>query len=165
VARLDVRAYAAAAKSPPLARPRPERGDPRVLQFKHFTVAVHDLEESVENWKSRLGLSVLSEKAHNNIGNFDYVVLGYDGQAFCHLLTPSSEESPIYRLMQDRINRLNPHGEGIYLLAFETPSTDAIAKQVEEAGGRVNRAPSSSNIWVHPLSTNFVLMELFQGRE
>jgi hypothetical protein len=134
-----------------------------VLSFKHFTVAVHDLDESVTNYKARLGLSVISEKAHNNIGNFDFVVLGYEGRTFCHLLTPSSEESPIYRLMQDRVNRLNPHGEGIYLLAFETPSTDAIATQIEAGGGRVNRAPNSSNIWVHPLYTNFVLMELFQG--
>jgi catechol 2,3-dioxygenase-like lactoylglutathione lyase family enzyme len=133
-----------------------------VLSFKHFTVAVHDLDESVTNYQARLGLSVVSEKAHNSIGNFDFVVLGYEGQTFCHLICPSSEESPIYRLMQDRINRLNPHGEGIYLLAFETPSTDAIAQQVEAGGGRVNRAPNSSNIWVHPLSTNFVLMELFE---
>ena len=40
---------------------------------------------------------------------------------------------------------------------------DEIAKQVEAGGGRVNRAPNSTNVWVHPLSTNFVLMELFQG--
>ena len=133
-----------------------------MLSFKHFTVAVHDLDEAVTNYQARLGLSVVSEKAHNSIGNFDFVVLGYEGQTFCHLICPSSEESPIYRLMQDRINRLNPHGEGIYLLAFETPSTDAIAQQVEAGGGRVNRAPNSSNIWVHPLSTNFVLMELFE---
>jgi len=133
-----------------------------VLSFKHFTVAVHDLDEAVANYQARLGLSVVSEKAHNSIANFDFVVLGYEGQTFCHLICPSSEESPIYRLMQDRINRLNPHGEGIYLLAFETPSTDAIAQQVEAGGGRVNRAPNSSNIWVHPLSTNFVLMELFE---
>jgi catechol 2,3-dioxygenase-like lactoylglutathione lyase family enzyme len=133
-----------------------------VLSFKHFTVAVHDLDEAVTNYQARLGLKVVNEKAHNNIGNFDFVVLGYEGQTFCHLICPSSEESPIYRLMQDRVNRLNPHGEGIYLLAFETPSTDEIAKQVEAGGGRVNRAPNTSNIWVHPLSTNFVLMELFE---
>ncbi len=134
-----------------------------MLSFKHFTVAVHDLDESVKNYQARLGLSIVNEKAHNNIGNFDFVVLGYEGKTFCHLICPSSQESPIYRLMQDRVNPLNPHGEGIYLLAFEAPSTDEIAKQVEAGGGRVNRAPNSSNVWVHPTSTNFVLMELFEG--
>ncbi|MEZ4503179.1 MAG: VOC family protein [Dehalococcoidia bacterium] len=133
-----------------------------MLKFKHYTVAVHDLDEAVQNYQARLGMSITAEKAHNNIGNFDYVQLGYDGQTMLHVIQPSSEESPIYRLMQDRVNPLNPHGEGIYLLAFETPDTDAFAKQVEAGGGRVNRAPNSTNVWVHPTSTNFVLMELFQ---
>lgn len=133
-----------------------------MLSFKHFTVAVHNLDEAVTNYQARLGLSVVAEKAHNNIGNFDFVVLGYEGQTFCHLICPSSEESPIYRLMQDRVNPLNPHGEGIYLLAFEAEDTSKVAEQVEAGGGRVNRAPNSSNVWVHPTSTNFVLMELFQ---
>jgi hypothetical protein len=133
-----------------------------VLKFKHYTVAVHDLDEAVENHQARLGMSITGEKAHNGIGNFDFVQLGYDGQTMLHVIQPSSEESPIYRLMQDRVNPLNPHGEGIYLLAFETEDTEAFSAQVEAGGGRVNRAPNSSNVWVHPTSTNFVLMELFQ---
>ena len=134
-----------------------------MLKFKHYTVAVHDLDESVQNYQARLGVQITAEKAHNNIGNFDYVQLGYDGQTMMHLISPSSEESPIYRLMQDRVNPLNPHGEGIYLLAFEAEDTGKVADQVEAGGGRVNRAPNSSNVWVHPTSTNFVLMELFQA--
>ncbi len=133
-----------------------------MLKFRHFTVAVHDLDEAVEGYRTRLGMEPTAERAHNSIGNFDFVPMGYDGKALLNLLTPSSEESPIYRLMQDRVNPLNPHGEGMYLMAFETEDTEAVAKQVEENGGRVNRAPNSSNIWIHPTSTNFVLMELFQ---
>ena len=65
--------------------------------------------------------------------------------------------------MQDRVNPLNPHGEGVYLLAFETEDPEVVAKQVEAGGGRVNRAPNATNVWVHPTSTNFVLMELFKA--
>ena len=133
-----------------------------MLKFRHFTVAVHDLDEAVEGYRTRLGMEPTGERAHNNIGNFDFVPMGYEGKTLLNLLTPSNEESPIYRLMQDRVNPLNPHGEGMYLMAFETEDTEAVAKQVEENGGRVNRAPNSSNIWIHPTSTNFVLMELFQ---
>ena len=140
-------------------------GERLVLKFKHYTVAVHDLDEAVTNYEARLGLKRIGERAHNRIGNFDFEVLGYDGQAMLHLIQPSNEESPIYRLMQDRVNPLNPHGEGIYLLAFEADDPETVAQQVEAGGGRVNRAPNSSNIWVHPTSTNFVLMELFQAPE
>ena len=136
-----------------------------MLKFRHFTVAVNDLDESVENYKSRLGMEATGEQAHNGIGNFDFVPMGYNGETLLHLLTPSSEESPIHRLMEDRVNPLNPHGEGMYLMAFETESTEALAKQIEDNGGRVNRAPSTSNVWVHPTSTNFVLMELFERGE
>ena len=38
-----------------------------MLSFKHFTVAVQDLDESVTNYQARLGLSVVGEKAHNSI--------------------------------------------------------------------------------------------------
>ena len=131
-----------------------------MLKFRHFTVAVHDLDEAVEGYRTRLGMEPTSERAHNSIGNFDFVPMGYEGETLVHLLTPSSEDSPIYRLMQDRVNPLNPNGEGMYLLQFEAKDTEALAKRVEENGGRVNRAPNSSNVWIHPTSTNFVLMEL-----
>jgi predicted enzyme related to lactoylglutathione lyase len=149
---------------PPTEGPPPVGEKEPVLAFKHFTVAVHDLDEAVKNYQARLGLNIIGEKAHNNIGNFDFYVLGWGEQTFCHLICPSSTESPIHRLMQDRVNPLNPNGEGIYLLAFEAADTDAVAKQVEAGGGRVNRAPNTTNVWVHPLSTNFVLMELFQAK-
>ncbi len=134
-----------------------------MLKFRHFTVAGHDLDEAVEGYHTRLGMEPTGERAHNNIGNFDFVPMGYEGETLVHLIMPSSEDSPIYRLMQDRVNPLNPNGEGMYLLQFEAEDTEALAKRVEENGGRVNRAPNSSNVWVHPTSTNFVLMELVQA--
>jgi len=82
-----------------------------------------------------------------------------------HLICPAGEESPIARLMKERVNPLNPHGEGVYLLAFETADVEAFAQQVEAGGGRITRgAPGSTNIWVHPTSSNFVLMEIFPER-
>ena len=135
-----------------------------MLKFKHYTVAVHDLQASVENYQARFGMQPTSEKAFNRIGNFDFVPMGYDGQTVMHLICPVSDESPIARLMKERVNPFNPHGEGIYLLAFDTADTDAFTKQVEAGGGRVTRgAPGTTNVWVHPTASNFVLMEVFQN--
>ncbi len=133
-----------------------------MLKFKHYTVAVHDLDSAVENYRQRFGMEPTGEKALNRIGNFNFVPMGYNGQTVMHLICPAGEESPIARLMKERVNPLNPHGEGVYLLAFETADVEAFAQQVEASGGRITRgAPGSTNIWVHPTSSNFVLMEIF----
>lgn len=136
-----------------------------MLKFRHYTVAVHDLDSAVENYKQRFGMEALGPKAHNGIGNFDFVPIGYGGQVMLHLIQPSGDDSPISRLMKERVNPFNPHGEGIYLLAFETEDVAGFAKQVEAGGGRITRAPGTTNVWVHPTASNFVLMELFQARQ
>ncbi len=134
------------------------------ITFKHYTVAVHDLDGSVENYRNRFGMEPTGEKALNRIGNFNFVPMGYGGRTVMHLICPVSDESPIARLMKERVNPFNPHGEGIYLLAFDSPDVDAFAKQVEAGGGRVTRAPGAPNVWVHPTASNFVLMEIFPER-
>lgn len=136
-----------------------------MLRFKHYTVAVNDLEEAVANYQSRFGMEPVGEPAHNSIGNFQFQRMGYGGDVMLHLIRPESEESPIHRLMQERINPFNPYGEGIYLLAYECDDVDAFCAQVEAEGGKVNRAPGGGNAWVHPTSSNFVLMEIFPPGE
>lgn len=132
-----------------------------MLRVKFHTIAVHDLAEAVQNHQARFGMEPLAEPAHNSIGNFEFVPMGYAGEVLLHLISPSSEDSPIYRLMQDRTNEFNPHGEGIYQLVCEADDPEALAQQVEAGGGRVTRAPGEGGpIWVHPTSSNFVLMEL-----
>jgi predicted enzyme related to lactoylglutathione lyase len=135
-----------------------------VLTFKHYTVAVHDLDEAVGDYESRFAMQPIGERAHNKIGNFEYQPMGYGGEVMLNLIQPASDESPIARLMKERVNPFNPHGEGIYLLAYDCDDVDAFCAQIEENGGKVNRAPGSSNAWVHPTSSHFVLMELFQKK-
>lgn len=135
-----------------------------MLTFKHYTVAVHDLDEAVANYEARFGMERIGEPHFNSIGNFNSQPMGYAGQVMLHLICPVSEEGPISRLMKERVNPFNPHGEGMYLMAYETEDVDAFCAQVEAGGGRVNRAPGSSNAWVHPTASNFVLMEIFPKR-
>lgn len=136
-----------------------------MLKFKHYTVAVHDLAASVENYQARFGMAPTGEKAFNGIGKFDFIPMGYNGTTMMHLISPVSDESPISRLMKERVNAFNPHGEGIYLLAYDHADVPAFCAQVEAAGGRITRgAPGSTNVWVHPTASNFVLMEVFQEK-
>ena len=135
-----------------------------MLKLRHYTVAVHDLDSAVESYKQRFGMEALSERRHNAIGNFDAVSLGYGDQVVLQLIESSEEGTPLDRLMRDRKNEFNPHGEGVYLLAFETDDPEGFARQVESGGGRITRIPDSSNVFVHPMSSNFVLMEIFPTR-
>ena len=89
-----------------------------MLSIHHYNVAVHDLDEAVADYTSRFGMAIIGERAHNALGNFDYQALGFGDQVITRLITPSSEESPVARLMKERSNALNPHGEGFYMVAF-----------------------------------------------
>jgi len=85
--------------------------------------------------------------------------MGY-GETTLLLLCQPTDESPIAKLMSERRNDFNPHGEGMYLIAYEADDVDAFCNQVETNGGRVTRVPGATNAWVHPTSANFVLMEI-----
>ncbi len=130
------------------------------MRFKHYTIAVHDLESAVQNYKNLFGMDAITESQHNNIGNFDSVSMGYDEKTVLQLIQPSSADTPVARLMQDRINEFNPHGEGVYLLAFEADDPDQLAERIESHGGRITRIPGNTNFFVHPTSSNFGFMEI-----
>lgn len=133
-----------------------------MLSIHHYNVAVHDLDEAVANYTSRFGMQIIGERGHNELGNFDFQALGYDGSPITRLITPSSETSPVHRLMRERANDLNPHGEGMYMVAYDCDDVAAFCDQVEANGGRVQRAPSGHNAWVHPTASHFVFMEVVQ---
>ena len=131
-----------------------------LMTFTHYTIAVHNLESAVQNYKNLFGMEALSEREHNDIGNFDSVSMGYDGTAVLRLIESSADDTPLARLMKSRENEFNPHGEGIYMLAFEADDPEAIAQRVESNGGRINRLEGRKNVFVHPTSSNFVFMEI-----
>lgn len=135
-----------------------------MLKLRHYTVAVHDLDSAVAQYKERFGMEAIGERRHNDIGNFDFVSMGYAGEMLMQLIEPSAEDTPLHRLMRDRVNEFNPHGEGVYIMGFETEDPAAFAQRVESGGGRITRIPNSANVFVHPTSSNFVLMEIFPTR-
>ena len=132
-----------------------------MMRFKHYTIAVNDLESAIQNYKKLFGMDALSDREHNNVGNFDAVSMGYEDTTILQLIEPSSKDTPVARLMQDRTNEFNPHGEGVYLLAFEADDSEQIAQMIESNGGRITRIPGSTNFFVHPTSSNFGFMEIF----
>ena len=39
------------------------------LSIRHHSVAVHDLDQAVEDYRSRFGMEVIGERGHNAIGD------------------------------------------------------------------------------------------------
>ena len=60
-----------------------------MLKFRHYTVAVHDLDSAVENYKQRFGMEAVGEQAFNRIGNF------FSGN-------PNSQQQ-VYQIAQQKI--------------------------------------------------------------
>lgn len=136
-----------------------------MLTFRSYSVAVHDLDEAVKNHRERFGMEPTGEKGFNGIGKFNFVPVGYGGQTSILLISPvEGEETPLTRLMKERANPFNPHGEGMYLVVYDCDDVAAFSDRVEANGGKVNRTPDNSTAWVHPTSSNFVLMELIQKK-
>jgi predicted enzyme related to lactoylglutathione lyase len=131
-----------------------------MLEFKHYTIAVHNLESAVENYKNLFGMESVTETEHNDIGNFDSISMGYDGNTVLRLIESSADDTAVARLMKSRANEFNPNGEGVYLLAFEADDTEGIAQRIESNGGRITRLPGRKNFFVHPTSSNFGFMEI-----
>ena len=131
-----------------------------MMQFKHYTIAVHNLESAVENYKNLFGMEAIGDREHNDIGNFDSISMGYEGNTVLRLIESSSDDTAVARLMKSRENEFNPHGEGVYLLAFETDDLAGIAQRIESNGGRITRLPGRTNFFVHPTSSNFGFMEI-----
>ncbi len=132
------------------------------LTIHHYNTAVHDLDAAVADYESRFGMEQLGPRQLNPVGKFDYISMGYGDSLITRLITPSSEDSPIAKVMKDRASTSNPHGEGMYLICYETDDIDAFCARVEANGGRVNRVPGRSNAWIHPTSTHFVFMEVVE---
>jgi catechol 2,3-dioxygenase-like lactoylglutathione lyase family enzyme len=132
-----------------------------MLTFKHYTVAVHDLDEAVGNYQSRFGMQPIGDRRQNRIGNFEAQPMGYGDAPALQLIQPLSEEGPIARLMGERGSDFNPHGEGLYLVAYECDDVDAFCDQVTANGGRVSRVEGAPNAWIHPTASHYVLMEIF----
>lgn len=134
------------------------------LTFRYYTVAVHDLDAAIADHEARFGMRQIGERTHNSTGNFDGQAMGYGDKVMLRLITPSAPDTPIAKLMLERVNAFNPHGEGMYLMAYDCDDLEGFCAQVIANGGRVNRAPNSTSAWVHPTASNFVLMEIIQAK-
>jgi methylmalonyl-CoA/ethylmalonyl-CoA epimerase len=130
----------------------------RIKKINHIAIAVKDVEESLVFWRDAMGLTVdhiedvPSQKAQ--------VVFIPVGDSEVELVKPTSPDTGVAKFIDEK-------GGGMHHLCFEVDDIDGMLAQLKEKGVRLINdvaleLPGRKMAFVHPKSTNGVLVELYE---
>jgi methylmalonyl-CoA epimerase len=129
------------------------------MKIDHIGIAVRSLAGAVKVYEDLIGLRVSGYDQVDDQGV--KVAMLPIGESRIELLEPISEESPIQKFMTKR-------GEGIHHIAVQVDNIHEALERLKAAGARLidstprKGAHDSLIAFVHPASTNGVLLELVQ---
>lgn len=129
------------------------------MKINHIGIAVEDIEGALHFWEGALGL----EHVHTETVDEQKVRVAMLplGEGRIELLEPTETDSPIGRFLAKR-------GGGLHHIAVEVEDIWAALAKLKSAGVRlIDEAPRTGAegclvAFVHPASTNGVLLELVQ---
>ncbi|PSL01219.1 methylmalonyl-CoA epimerase [Cecembia rubra] len=130
-------------------------------KIEHLGVAVSDLQKSNELFRKLLGKAHYKEETVEGEGvktSFFQI-----GETKIELLEATKEDSPIGKFLSKK-------SEGIHHIAFDVEDIESEVRRLKDAGFEIlNEVPKigADNklvVFLHPKSTNGVLVELCQER-
>ena len=129
------------------------------MKINHLGIATNNIEEALKFWGGALGL----ENVHTEIVEDQKVRVAMLplGESRIELLEPTSEDSPISKFLAKR-------GGGIHHIAVEVEDIEASLAKLKGQGMRlIDESPRIGAegclvAFIHPSSTNGVLLELVQ---
>lgn len=130
--------------------------------IEHIGVAVKDMDVSKDLF-SKL-LNVAPYKSEEVASEGVETVFFKTGETKVELLAATNENSPIAKFLEKK-------GEGIHHIAFEVADIDAEINRLESEGFKLindkpkNGADNKRIAFLHPKSTNGVLIEICQEKE
>lgn len=129
------------------------------MKIDHLGIATKAIDESLKFWQDALGLDPIhTEEVEDQKVRVAMLPIG---DINIELLEPTSEESPIQKFLEKR-------GGGIHHLAIEVEDIEkSLAKLKAEGARLIDEQPRIGAdgcliAFVHPKSTNGVLLELVQ---
>jgi methylmalonyl-CoA epimerase len=129
------------------------------MKIDHIGIAVRSLADAVKVYENTLGLKVSSYETVEDQGvNLAMIPLG---DSRIELLEPLHAQSPVEKFMAKR-------GEGIHHIAVAVDDIEEALKRFKASGARLidavpRRGAHNSRIaFIHPSSTNGVLLELVE---
>lgn len=129
------------------------------MKINHLGIATKGIEDALKFWEDALSL----ENVHTEVVEDQKVRVAMlpIGESRIELLEPTSDDSPISKFLEKR-------GGGIHHIAVEVEDIEASLARLREKGMRlIDETPRSGAedclvAFVHPASTNGVLLELVQ---
>jgi methylmalonyl-CoA epimerase len=132
------------------------------MKINHLGIATNGIDEALEFWEDALGL----ENVHTEVVEDQKVRVAMlpIGESRVELLEPTSDDSPISKFLEKR-------GGGIHHIAVDVDDIEASLARLKAKGMRlIDETPRIGAegclvAFVHPASTNGVLLELVQTLE
>jgi len=129
-------------------------------RIDHISIAVRDLKEAERHWEQILGVKAamhndgLSDSAEGTaLARF------FIGDTALELLQSTTPNGEVAKFI-DR------HGEGIYLVAIKVDDAHKTGDVLKDHGVRIlDQRAAGPTVFVHPKSTNGVLIELTEHAE
>ncbi len=127
----------------------------------HVGIAVPDLDEAIERYRTDFGMEVLHEETNEEQGVREAMVGVGDSGSCIQLLAPLDETSTIAKF-------LDRNGPGMQQLAYRVDDVEQVAAVLRERGLRLlydapRRGTAGSRVnFVHPKDTGGVLVELVE---
>lgn len=129
------------------------------MKINHLGIATKGIDEALKFWEDALGL----ENVHTEVVEDQKVRVAMlpIGESRVELLEPTSDDSPISKFLDKR-------GGGIHHIAVEVDDIEASLARLKANGSRlIDETPRIGAegclvAFVHPSSTNGVLLELVQ---
>jgi methylmalonyl-CoA/ethylmalonyl-CoA epimerase len=127
----------------------------------HVGVAVTDLDEAIEFYRSTYGMELAHEEVNEEQGVREAMMSVGDSGSCIQLLAPLSPESTIAKF-------LDRSGPGIQQMAYRVTDVEAVSATLRERGMRLlydepRRGTAGSRInFVHPKDAGGILVELVE---
>ncbi|RMG09506.1 MAG: methylmalonyl-CoA epimerase [Acidobacteria bacterium] len=129
------------------------------MKINHLGIATKEIQEALRFWEESLGL----KNVHTEVVEEQKVKVAMlpIGETRIELLEPTASDSPISKFLEKR-------GGGIHHIAIEVDDINAVLERLKSNGvkliDQVPRVGAEGCLiaFVHPSSTNGVLLELVQ---
>ncbi len=131
----------------------------KLLNLDHVGIAVHDLDRSVEEYRTKYGATPLYRETVSSQGVEEAMIPV--GGSFIQLLQPLGPDTPVGRFLERE-------GEGVHHLAWAVADIEAALDHLKSAGARLidstpRRGGRGAKIaFVHPHDWAGTLVELVE---
>lgn len=134
----------------------------KLLNLDHVAIAVADLDDALDGYRSRYGVEPLYREVVEQQGVEEAMIPV--GGSFVQLLRPLGPDTPVGRFLEKS-------GEGLHHVAFAVPDIDRALAHLREEGARlIDEEPRVGGrgariAFVHPRDLTGTLIELVELAE